>query len=255
MKPYLTITRQLPSSLATSTKSRADIDAVLNGTSDKLVVVVGPCSIHDPSTALEYAYLLRQLSRDPVISSNLVVVMRAYLEKPRTTVGWKGLLNDPDLDGSFNITKGLLISRQLFSDITSMGVPIATELLGILSPRYLAEFLSLGAIGARTVESQVHRELASGLNFPIGFKNGTDGGFAVAIDALESASSPHYFAGISKKGQATIVNTEGNDSSFLILRGGGGKTNYDAESVAKAKANLKKRGMRESVMIDCSHGK
>lgn len=180
--------------------------------------------------------------------------MRAYLEKPRTTVGWKGILNDPDLNDTFNIDKGLHLSRQLFSDITHMGMPIASELLGLLSPRYLSEFLALGAIGARTTESQVHRELASGMPFPVGFKNGTDGNIGLAIDAQESAKSKHWFAGISAAGTATVVETDGNPDAFIILRGGGGKTNYDAESVAKAKEGLRKRGRRENLMIDCSHG-
>lgn len=181
--------------------------------------------------------------------------MRAYLEKPRTTVGWKGILNDPDLNNTFNIDKGLHVSRQLFSDITNMGVPIASELLGVLSPRYLSEFLALGAIGARTTESQVHRELASGMPFPVGFKNGTDGNIGLAIDAQESAMSKHWFAGISAAGNATVIETDGNKDVFVILRGGGGKTNYDADSVAKAKEGLRKRGRRENLMIDCSHGK
>ncbi|KAL9012517.1 MAG: hypothetical protein Q9173_002730 [Seirophora scorigena] len=243
-----------PTSLSTTTRCRKAISSVLAGTSDKLVVVVGPCSIHDPAQALEYAQLLSQLSTDPLISSNLILVMRAYLEKPRTTVGWKGILNDPDLNDTFNIDKGLHLSRQLFSDITNMGMPIASELLGLLSPRYLSEFLALGAIGARTTESQVHRELASGMPFPVGFKNGTDGNIGLAIDAQESAKSKHWFAGISAAGTATVVETDGNQDVFVILRGGGGKTNYDAESVAKAKEGLRKRGRRENLMIDCSHG-
>ena len=216
--------------------------------------MVGPCSIHDIATALEYASLLVELQKNPTISSNLVIVMRAYLEKPRTTVGWKGLLNDPDLNGTFQINKGLHISRKLFADVTEMGIPVASELLGILSPRYLAEFMSLGAIGARTTESQVHRELASGMPFPVGFKNGTDGNIGLAIDAQESAMSKHWFAGISDYGNATIIETEGNNDVFVILRGGGGKTNYDEVSVAKAKEGLRKRGRRENLMIDCSHG-
>jgi len=203
---------------------------------------------------LEYSQLLLQLSKQPKIASNLVIVMRAYLEKPRTTVGWKGLLNDPDLDGGFKIDKGLHIARQLFSDITSIGMPIASELLGVLSPQYLAEYMSLGAIGARTTESQVHREIASGMPFPIGFKNGTDGGFSVAIDAVESSMSKHSFVGISNSGHAAVVETEGNKNPFIILRGGGGKTNYDSASVATAKEALRKRGQKELVMVDCSHG-
>ena len=240
--------------MATTADCRNAISNVLGGSSDKLIVVVGPCSIHDTAAALEYASLLANLAKNPMISSSLVIVMRAYLEKPRTTIGWKGLLNDPDLDGTFQINQGLHISRKLFSDITEMGIPVASELLGVLSPRYLAEFMSLGAIGARTTESQVHRELASGMPFPVGFKNGTDGNIGLAIDAQESATSKHYFAGISNHGNATIIETEGNKDVFVILRGGGGKTNYDEVSVAKAKEGLRKRGRRENVMIDCSHG-
>ncbi|KAL9606437.1 MAG: hypothetical protein Q9179_000403 [Wetmoreana sp. 5 TL-2023] len=183
--------------------------------------------------ALEYAHLLAQLSAEPLISSSLVLVMRAYLEKPRTTIGWKGLLNDPDLDGTFQIDKGLHVSRKLFSDITKMGVPIASELLGILAPSYLSEFLDA---------------------LPVGFKNGTNGNIGLAIDAQESATNKHWLAGINSTGNATVIETKGNQDVFVVLRSGGGKTNYDPESVAKAKEALRKRGRRENVMIDCSHG-
>ena len=180
--------------------------------------------------------------------------MRAYLEKPRTTVGWKGLINDPDLDESFQITKGLAVSRKLFCDITAKGLPIASEMLDTISPQYLADLISLGAIGARTTESQIHRELASGLSFPIGFKNGTDGSVTVAVDALRSAASKHHFLGVTEQGFASIVETTGNAHSFVILRGGTKGTNYDSSSVQAAKDALRKQGQREVLMIDCSHG-
>ena len=180
--------------------------------------------------------------------------MRAYLEKPRTTVGWKGLINDPEINETFKINKGLKVSRQLFCDLTHMGMPIAGEMLDTISPQFLADLISLGAIGARTTESQLHRELASGLSFPVGFKNGTDGSLGVAIDAVGAAASKHHFMGVTKQGLAAITKTSGNDHGFVILRGGGGKTNYDAESVGKAKEALSKKGTREVMMIDCSHG-
>ncbi|KAL9592816.1 MAG: hypothetical protein Q9179_006347 [Wetmoreana sp. 5 TL-2023] len=180
--------------------------------------------------------------------------MRAYLEKPRTTVGWKGLINDPEINETFKINKGLRVSRQLFCDLTHMGMPIASEMLDTISPQFLADLISLGAIGARTTESQLHRELASGLSFPVGFKNGTDGGLGVAIDAVGAAAARHHFMGVTKQGLAAITKTSGNEHGFVILRGGGGKTNYDAESVKGAREALRKKGVREVMMIDCSHG-
>jgi 3-deoxy-7-phosphoheptulonate synthase len=214
--------------------------------------MVGPCSIHDPPTALEYAHQLKALAEK--LSGELSIIMRAYLEKPRTTVGWKGLINDPDIDESFAINKGLRVSRQLFCDLTSMGMPIASEMLDTISPQFLADLISLGAIGARTTESQLHRELASGLSFPIGFKNGTDGGIGVAVDAIGSAAAKHHFMGVTKQGLAAITRTTGNKHGFVILRGGTAGTNYDAESVAKVKEQLRKKGQREVMMVDCSHG-
>ena len=181
--------------------------------------------------------------------------MRAYLEKPRTTVGWKGLINDPDIDETFRINKGLRISRKLFVDLTNSGMPIASEMLDTISPQFLADLISLGAIGARTTESQLHRELASGLSFPIGFKNGTDGSLAVAIDAIGSAKAKHHFMGVTKLGLAAITKTTGNEHGFVILRGGTNGTNYDADSVKATKEALKKKGQAEVMMIDCSHGK
>lgn len=228
------------------------MEQVITQNSDKLLVVVGPCSVHDPDAAVEYCERLKPLADE--LSDDLVVIMRAYLEKPRTTVGWKGLINDPELDGSFQINKGLTISRQLYCTLTNMGMPIASEMLDCVSPKYLADCISLGAIGARTTESQLHRELASGLSFPVGFKNGTDGGVEVAADSLLSAGSPHNFMGITDQGLTSIVQTEGNKHSFVILRGGTKGTNFDAAHVQEAKQVLRKRGEPEVLMIDCSHG-
>ncbi|GIJ91545.1 3-deoxy-7-phosphoheptulonate synthase [Aspergillus pseudoviridinutans] len=219
---------------------------------DRLLVVVGPCSIHDPATALEYATRLKELSQK--LSGELCVIMRAYLEKPRTTVGWKGLINDPDIDETYNINKGLRVSRKLYADLTGMGMPIASEMLDTISPQYLADLISLGAIGARTTESQLHRELASGLSFPIGYKNGTDGNLTVAIDAIGAASHPHRFLGVTKQGLAAITKTSGNEHGFVILRGGNKGTNYDRESIKSAREALRAKKQREVVMVDCSHG-
>ncbi|KAF7168517.1 hypothetical protein CNMCM5623_001537 [Aspergillus felis] len=219
---------------------------------DRLLVVVGPCSIHDPATALEYATRLKELSQK--LSGELCVIMRAYLEKPRTTVGWKGLINDPDIDETYNINKGLRVSRKLYADLTGMGMPIASEMLDTISPQFLADLISLGAIGARTTESQLHRELASGLSFPIGYKNGTDGNLTVAIDAIGAASHPHRFLGVTKQGLAAITKTSGNEHGFVILRGGNKGTNYDRESIKSAREALRAKKQREVVMVDCSHG-
>jgi len=183
-----------------------------------------------------------------------LIVMRSYLEKPRTTVGWKGLINDPDIDNSFQINKGLRLSRQLFVDLTAKGMPIASEMLDTISPQFLADLLSVGAVGARTTESQLHRELASGLSFPVGFKNGTDGTLGVAIDAIGAVRHPHHFLSVTKPGVVAIVGTVGNDDCFVILRGGTKGTNYDTQSIAEAKAALGKAGVRQRLMVDCSHG-
>jgi 3-deoxy-7-phosphoheptulonate synthase len=188
------------------------------------------------------------------LGQDLLIVMRAYLEKPRTTVGWKGLINDPDIDDSYQINKGLKVSRQLYCDLTKLGMPIASEMLDTISPQFLADLISLGAIGARTTESQLHRELASGLSFPIGFKNGTDGGLGVAVDAIGAAAAKHHFMGVTKQGLAAITRTAGNEHCFVILRGGTKGTNFDTEGVNTAKAALKKKGLRDGVMVDCSHG-
>ncbi|CDK28405.1 unnamed protein product [Kuraishia capsulata CBS 1993] len=236
-------------SLQTVVQGRKDAMNVVSQRDDRLLVVVGPCSIHDADAALEYVDRLKKLSDS--LSDDLVVIMRAYLEKPRTTVGWKGLINDPDLDTTFNINKGLKISRKLFVDLTDRGMPIGSEMLDTISPQYLNDLLSFGAIGARTTESQLHRELASGLSFPIGFKNGTDGSLDVAIDAVQAASHSHHFMGVTKHGLAAITTTKGNEFGFVILRGGKKGTNYDEKSIAEAKLKLPPTGV---LMIDCSHG-
>ncbi|KAH6617730.1 hypothetical protein B0J18DRAFT_468083 [Chaetomium sp. MPI-SDFR-AT-0129] len=238
--------------LQTVVKGRRDAVGVIMGRDDRLLVIVGPCSIHDPATAIEYATRLKALSDK--LSGDLVIVMRAYLEKPRTTVGWKGLINDPDIDETFQINKGLRVSRQLFCDLTSTGMPIATEMLDTISPQFLADFISVGAIGARTTESQLHRELASGLSFPVGFKNGTDGSLGVAIDAIGAAAAKHHFMGVTKQGLAAITRTSGNQHGFVILRGGSKGTNYDKDSVQAAKETLVKKGQKLAIMVDCSHG-
>lgn len=239
-------------SLEAVLRGRADATDILNHASDRLLVVCGPCSLHDPEAALEYCDRLKALSDR--LSDDLCIVMRAYLEKPRTTVGWKGLINDPYINESYAINDGLRISRTLYRDLTAKGMPIASEMLDTISPQYLADLISVGAIGARTTESQLHRELASGLSFPIGFKNGTDGGLGVAIDALGSAAAKHHFMGVTKEGKAAITRTNGNEDCFVILRGGTKGTNYDAQSIAGAKEALKKKGQKQAIMVDCSHG-
>lgn len=218
----------------------------------RLLVIIGPCSIHDPAAALDYCNRLLPLKEK--YKDDLLITMRSYLEKPRTTVGWKGLINDPDIDGSFLINKGLRLSRQLFVDLTSKGMPIASEMLDTISPQFLADLLSIGAVGARTTESQLHRELASGLSFPVGFKNGTDGTLGVAIDAIGAVKHPHHFLSVTKPGVVAVVGTTGNEDCFVILRGGTKGTNYDAESIKEAKEALRKQGLKERIMIDCSHG-
>jgi 3-deoxy-7-phosphoheptulonate synthase len=231
--------------------ARRQIVDVLNGSDDRLVVVVGPCSIHDPIAAREYATLLAQSIAE--LSNDLMVVMRVYFEKPRTTVGWKGLINDPYFDESFRISDGLRIARRLLLDLAEMGVPAGTEYLDMISPQYLADLVSWGAIGARTTESQVHRQLASGLSCPVGFKNGTSGNVQIAIDAILSASHPHTFLGTSETGQAAILLTSGNPDCHVILRGGRQVTNYDAASVASTAEAMEKAGALPRIMIDCSH--
>ncbi|MFM0322697.1 3-deoxy-7-phosphoheptulonate synthase [Caballeronia glebae] len=232
-------------------ESRAAIANILHGRDDRLVVVVGPCSIHDHDQAMEYAQRLKKVAH--ALRDDLVIVMRVYFEKPRTTVGWKGYINDPRLDGSFRINEGLRRARELLLDISGLGLPTATEFLDLLSPQYIADLIAWGAIGARTTESQSHRQLASGLSCPIGFKNGTDGGVQVAADAIVAARASHAFMGMTKMGMAAIFETRGNDDCHVILRGGKMGPNYDAESVAATCAALARLGQREQVMIDCSH--
>jgi 3-deoxy-7-phosphoheptulonate synthase len=231
--------------------ARKDIKSILEGEDDRLMVVVGPCSIHDPEAAREYAQRLRKV-RDR-LADDLLLVMRVYFEKPRTTVGWKGLLNDPYLDSSFKINDGLRIGRQLLRDLAEMGVPAGTEFLDLMTPQYYTDLVSWGAIGARTTESQVHRELASGLSCPIGFKNGTSGNLQIAIEAIVSAAHPHCFLGHTKQGQSAIFTTRGNPDCHIILRGGRGTTNYEAKDVQQVSEQMEKAGLKTRVMIDCSH--
>ena len=235
---------------ATVEQSRRAIADVLHGRDDRLVVVVGPCSIHDHGQAMAYARLLQ--AEAPRLQDALVLVMRVYFEKPRTTVGWKGYINDPHLDGSFAINEGLELARQLLLDIVGLGLPVGTEFLDLLSPQFISDLVSWGAIGARTTESQSHRQLASGLSCPVGFKNGTDGGVKVAADAIVAAQSPHAFMGMTKMGQAAIFETRGNADCHVILRGGKAP-NYGPEDVNAACALLKASGLREQVMVDLSH--
>jgi len=232
--------------------SRAAINKILRGEDKRLMVVVGPCSIHDPKGALEYAEKLAALSKE--VSEELLLIMRVYFEKPRTTVGWKGLINDPDMDGSHLISKGLGIARGLLCKVTELGLPVATEMLDPITPEYLADLLSWGAIGARTTESQTHREMASGLSFPIGFKNGTDGNLQIAIDAMKAALHPHSFLGVNRDGLTSIIQTTGNPDVHMVLRGGSNKPNYSPADIAKAEEMLSKAGLTPTVMVDCSHG-
>lgn len=233
--------------------ARAAVHRILHGEDDRLLVVIGPCSIHDPTAALEYAKKIQTLRKNPKINQNLEVIMRVYFEKPRTTVGWKGLINDPYLNGTFALNEGLRMARKVLSDINDLQVPAAGEFLDMITPQYVADFMSWGAIGARTTESQVHRELASGLSCAVGFKNGTNGGVKIALDAIASAESPHHFLSVTKFGHSAIVSTKGNPDCHIILRGGDNGTNYDAQSVEKVCADIAKSGRRPHVMIDFSH--
>lgn len=232
------------------TQTRHSIQRIMNGEDDRLLVIIGPCSIHKPEAALEYAQRLQALRQQH--QGELEIVMRVYFEKPRTTVGWKGLINDPYLDESYRIDEGLRIARQLLIDINRLGMPAASEFLDVISPQYIGDLISWGAIGARTTESQVHRELASGLSAPIGFKNGTDGNIRIATDAIQSARRGHHFLSVHKNGQVAIIRTNGNPDCHVILRGGK-VPNYDAASVATACQDLQAAGLAPTLMVDCSH--
>ena len=235
----------------TITDARQQIYDVLDGKDDRLVVIIGPCSIHDTDAAHEYADRLKKLKDE--LEQELIVVMRVYFEKPRTTVGWKGLINDPDLDGSFHINKGVRKARELLLSLAEKGIPAGHEYLDLISPQYISDLVSWGAIGARTTESQGHRELASGLSCPVGFKNGTDGGVQVALDAMGAAKGSHHFISITLQGHSAIFTTAGNDYTHVILRGGSDRPNYDRVSVAKTTASLEASGLNPRLMIDTSH--
>ena len=249
-----TLKKELPVSehvLQTITRSRQTIADIIHHRDHRLLVICGPCSIHDPDAAREYAQRLKKLHDE--LSDSLYIVMRVYFEKPRTTVGWKGLINDPNLDGSFKIEQGLRQARQLLIDFAEMELPMGTEALDPISPQYLGEFFSWSAIGARTTESQTHREMASGLSMPVGFKNSTNGDLSTAIDALKAAASSHRFMGINQDGQVAVIKTKGNPDGHLIMRGGK-RCNYDSVNIALADEKLKAAGVTESVIVDCSHG-
>lgn len=253
LAPPAHLIREFPCSESASSitfDTRQAIHRILHRDDDRLLVVIGPCSIHDPDAALEYA--TRLLGVRERLGNELEIVMRVYFEKPRTTVGWKGLINDPDLDGSFQINKGLRLARKVLLDINELGVPAGCEFLDMITPQYIADLVSWGAIGARTTESQTHRELASGLSCPVGFKNGTDGNIKIAIDAIKAASQPHHFLSVTKGGHSAIVSTDGNDDCHVILRGGK-KPNYDAESVDAACMQMGNAGLMQHLMIDASH--
>jgi len=234
----------------TTHDTRNAIHDILQGDDDRLLVIVGPCSVHNPDAALEYAQHIRRMRQE--LGEDLLLVMRVYFEKPRTTVGWKGLINDPNLDESFEINKGIRLARKLLLDINELGVPAGTEFLDLITPQYVADLVSWGAIGARTTESQGHRELASGLSCPVGFKNGTNGGFRIAIDAIHAAQHPHVFLSLTKAGNSAIFSTTGNEDCHVILRGGK-EPNYDAENVARAITELQAAGLSGNLMVDCSH--
>jgi 3-deoxy-7-phosphoheptulonate synthase len=240
-----------PAAAQTVTEARAAIRGVLRGDDRRLLVVIGPCSIHDPVAALDYARRLARLQRE--LASQLVIVMRAYLEKPRTTLGWRGLINDPYLDGSFDMSAGLTVARELLLELNELGLPVATEMLDPISPQYLDDQISMATIGARTTEAQTHRALASGVSMPVGFKNGTDGGAQVAVNACVSAAGQHSFLGITEDGRSAVVKTTGNPDGFVILRGGRHEPNYQEEYVVQAARLMREANLHPAVMIDCSH--
>jgi 3-deoxy-7-phosphoheptulonate synthase len=245
----------LPAPAQTLTKistARHAVKQIINGDDSRLLVVVGPCSIHDPKAALEYAHLLKEAAKK--FADELFIVMRVYFEKPRTTIGWKGLISDPFLDGSFNINQGLKLARQLLLDLTDLEIPAGTEFLDTMTSHYLHDLISWGAIGARTSESQIHRELASSLAMPIGFKNTTDGNFKIAIDAVKVAKHPHYFLSMNSQGIPSVRNTSGNDACHIILRGSQTFPNYHAEYVALAASALREANLKDRLIVDCSHG-
>jgi 3-deoxy-7-phosphoheptulonate synthase len=253
--PPAILMEQFPITEAASTtvaETREAASRILRGADDRLLVVAGPCSIHDVAAAREYGQRLK--AQADHLAEDLLIVMRVYFEKPRTTVGWKGLINDPRLDGSFAINEGLGVARGLLLDLASMGVAAGCEFLDTITPQFIADLVSWGAIGARTTESQVHRELASGLSMPVGFKNGTDGNVQIAVDAVRAASHPHSFLSVTKQGLAAIVSTKGNDACHVILRGGAARPNYQADDVAAAARVLQRTNLPARLMIDCSHG-
>lgn len=236
----------------TVANARSAADAIVRGDDDRLLVVTGPCSIHDTKAALEYADKLHSVTRE--LAADLLIVMRVYFEKPRTTIGWKGLINDPHLDGTFDINNGLRAARGLLLDLAQRGIPAGSEFLDVITPQFIADLISWGAIGARTTESQIHRELSSGSSMPMGFKNGTDGSVQVAVDAIGAARHPHHFLSVTKQSIAAIVTTRGNDACHLILRGSNKGPNYAAPAMAEAAGLLNKAGLRDRIMVDCSHG-
>lgn len=248
IKNQLPLTENLQKTII---QHRETLQNILDGKDKRLFVVVGPCSIHDPDAALDYAHRLKKLADE--VSDSVYLVMRVYFEKPRTTTGWKGLINDPHMNGSFDIKNGLIQARELMIKLAEIGLPIATEALDPISPQYLADLISWSAIGARTTESQTHREMASGLSCPVGFKNGTDGSLKVATDALQAVSSPHSFLGINRQGKVAIVRTKGNTYGHIVLRGGGGKPNYKIDIIKKCENTLKSLNLPKSLVIDCSH--
>jgi 3-deoxy-7-phosphoheptulonate synthase len=235
----------------TVAQGRKAIEDILEGKDHRILVVIGPCSIHDTQAAIEYANRLKELADK--VSDTLLIAMRVYFEKPRTTVGWKGLINDPYMNDSFKITDGLHVGRQLLQDVLEIGLPTATEALDPISPQYLQDLIAWSAIGARTTESQTHREMASGLSSSVGFKNGTDGSLTVAINALQSVASPHRFLGINSDGKVSVVKTRGNPYAHVVLRGGNDKPNYDSVSVSICEQELEAAGIKNNIMIDCSH--
>lgn len=237
--------------MAMVANSRKTVENILDGKDHRIMIVLGPCSIHDVKAAIDYANRLKKLSDE--VSDTLFLIMRVYFEKPRTTTGWKGLINDPYIDDSFKITDGLHIGRKLLLDIAEIGLPAATEALDPISPQYLQDLISWNAIGARTTESQTHREMASGLSSAVGFKNGTDGGLTVALNALKSVAHPHRFLGINLEGQVSVITTKGNPYAHVVLRGGENKPNYDSVSVQVCEKELEKAGVKPNIMVDCSH--